>query len=181
MQIQRDGKEEIRANLNDEHRGLLDVYTPYDLKRLESRCSKLILDCIDWSHTSKMDLIELYDVLYSLYCAKLTEDGHPKNYEDQLRAFIDEGKAEARKPKQLQARRDEESLAWYVFACLAVVLVAIYYLVLLFTICDDQTMKERELKEMAIKKRQDKEKAILKRTAEKALPLTARKLGAKND
>lgn len=95
MQIQRDGKEEIRANLNDEHRGLLDVYTPYDLKRLESRCSKLILDCIDWSHAFKMDPTELYDVLYSLYCAKLTEDGHPKNYEDQLRAFIDEGKAEA--------------------------------------------------------------------------------------
>lgn len=61
------------------------------------------------------------------------------------------------------------------------VLIAIYYLVLLFTICDDQTMKERELKEMAIKKRQDKDKTILKRTAEKALPLKARKLGAKND
>lgn len=44
-------------------------------------------------------------------------------------------------------RKEEESLAWYVFACLAAVLVVIYYFVVLFTVCDDQTQKERKLKQ----------------------------------
>lgn len=50
MSVQRSSsKEENFRNKDDDHRGLLDVYTRYDLMRLESRCSKLILDCIDWS------------------------------------------------------------------------------------------------------------------------------------
>lgn len=55
--------------------------------RLESRCSKLILDCIDWRefYRFKMDPTDMYDILYSVYCAKLTKEGYPKTYEDQLR------------------------------------------------------------------------------------------------
>ena len=64
---------------------------------LEQKCSKLIHDCVDWSaleiiegdrfgekgkiyenslsqkHVS--DVSHLYDVLYPIYCAKLTVDG----------------------------------------------------------------------------------------------------------
>jgi hypothetical protein len=42
--------------------------------RLESRCSKLILDCIDWNHDwqNSGDVSNSYDLLYQLYCAKLT-------------------------------------------------------------------------------------------------------------
>ena len=32
-----------------------------------------------------MDPTDLYDMLYTIYCAKLTDKGHPKAYEDQLR------------------------------------------------------------------------------------------------
>jgi hypothetical protein len=57
------------------------------MMRLESRCSKLILDCIDWRefYRFKMDPTDMYDMLYSVYCAKLTKEGYPKTYEDQLR------------------------------------------------------------------------------------------------
>jgi hypothetical protein len=52
--------------------------------RLESRCSKLILDCVDWTKFSKfkIDITDLFDMLYSIYCEKLTPEGHPKAYED---------------------------------------------------------------------------------------------------
>lgn len=84
MQVQRTTRDEPARNRDDSHRGLLDVYGRTDLMRLESRCSKLILDCIDWTKFSefKMDPTDLYDMLYSIYCAKLTQDGHPKSYED---------------------------------------------------------------------------------------------------
>ena len=51
--------------------------------RLESRCSKLILDCVDWTkfRDFKMDPVDLYDMLYSVYCARLTREGQPVGYE----------------------------------------------------------------------------------------------------
>lgn len=129
-----------------------------------------------------MDPTDLYDMLYSIYCAKLTKDGHPKEYEDQLRQFIDKGKHEDKQTQKQRSRKEEENLAWYVFGALAVVLVIIYYLVVLFTICDDQTIKERDMKIQAIKKRQQRETTQLKRTAEKSLPMVARKVSVgKND
>jgi hypothetical protein len=42
----------------------------------------------------------------------------------------------------MQQRNSEESLAWYVFAALAGIIVIIYYFVLIFTLCDEQTQKE---------------------------------------
>lgn len=55
--------------------------------RLESRCSKLILDCIDWNHDGQnsAEVANAYDLLYQLYCAKLTAEGLPLSHEQQLR------------------------------------------------------------------------------------------------
>ena len=52
--------------------------------RLEASCSKLILDCIDWSKDSefKTDPVNLYDVLDQVYCAKLSIEGQPQDHED---------------------------------------------------------------------------------------------------
>ena len=46
-----------------------DVYQSQDMQRLESRCSKLILDCVDWEKESEdketlHDIGNLYDILY---------------------------------------------------------------------------------------------------------------------
>ena len=64
---------------------------------LEQKCSKMILDCVDWgkleivegdrfgeygkfyenslSQKHVSDVAHLYDILYQIYCAKLTVDG----------------------------------------------------------------------------------------------------------
>lgn len=44
---------------------------------LEVTCSKMILDCVDWESDSLdfTDIGKMYDMLYQLYCEKLTEDG----------------------------------------------------------------------------------------------------------
>ena len=48
---------------------------------LEQKCSKLILDCVDWQQIeekdtkSLQDVGNLYDLLYQIYCTKLTPSG----------------------------------------------------------------------------------------------------------
>jgi hypothetical protein len=44
-----------------------------------------------------------------------------------------------------------------VFACLAIVITLVYYLVIFFAICDDQVKKERELKFLTLQKKREKE------------------------
>lgn len=71
-----------------------DVYLPADMSRLEAKCSKLILDCIDWekedeSKDTLHDIGNLYDLLYQMYCAKFTPDGIKKRDVDSMRAFVD--------------------------------------------------------------------------------------------
>jgi hypothetical protein len=75
------------ANPTSDHRGLEEVYTQGDLARMESKCSRLILDCVDWSHDDieAISVGNLYDLLYQVYCAKLTPDGQPESQERQLR------------------------------------------------------------------------------------------------
>ena len=67
-----------------------DVYAnESDLMRLETKCGKLILDCIDWTTADGAKVSELYDLLFSVYCAKLTQEGQPLESEQALRTFID--------------------------------------------------------------------------------------------
>ena len=49
---------------------------------LEQKCSKMILDCVDWgrldeegSKDAMRDVAHMYDMLYSIYCAKLSTSG----------------------------------------------------------------------------------------------------------
>lgn len=59
------------------HRGLDTKYPLDKLGGLEATCSKMILDCVDWD-SKQLNYVEvgkMYDVLYQIYCAKLTEEG----------------------------------------------------------------------------------------------------------
>ena len=66
---------------------------------LEQKCSKMILDCVDWRQIDTLkdkeaiqNVGNTYDLLYQVYCAKLTEEGSDLSSETQLRRFIKEGK-----------------------------------------------------------------------------------------
>lgn len=52
-------------------RGLGEVYDNETLDRLYGRCSKLILDCVDWNdmRVHHHDVAHVYDILHELYCA----------------------------------------------------------------------------------------------------------------
>jgi phosphotransferase system glucose/maltose/N-acetylglucosamine-specific IIC component len=65
----------------------------------------------------------------------------------------------------MQQRNSEESLAWYVFAVLAGIIVIIYYFVLIFTLCDETTQKEIQLKKKAIASKVKKVERSLSQTA----------------
>ena len=65
---------------------------------LEQKCSKMILDCVDWqrledsgSADSMRDVAHMYDMLYSIYCAKLSVDGQEYAVEAALRNSVSEG------------------------------------------------------------------------------------------
>ena len=65
---------------------------------LEQKCSKMILDCVDWqrledsgSSDSMRDVAHMYDMLYSIYCAKLSVDGQEYAVEAALRNSVSEG------------------------------------------------------------------------------------------
>jgi len=68
---------------------------------LEQKCSKMILDCVDWQeiNTTKavQDVGNSYDLLYQVYCAKLTSEGADLGQEKQLRSFIKDSKIERQK------------------------------------------------------------------------------------
>ena len=62
---------------------------------LEQKCSKMILDCVDWQNMSSdalHDIGHMYDMLYSVYCAKLGVDGQEYSVEQALRESVDEGR-----------------------------------------------------------------------------------------
>ena len=65
---------------------------------LEQKCSKMILDCVDWNKLeesgnadSMRDVAHMYDMLYSIYCAKLGVDGQEYAVEAALRNSVSEG------------------------------------------------------------------------------------------
>jgi len=54
--------------------------------RAYARCSKLILDCVDW-HKTDLDFTNVahaYDLLHALYC----DDGLPQTEVKKLREFV---------------------------------------------------------------------------------------------
>lgn len=61
----------------------------------------MILDCVDWGQISEskegksaamQNVGNMYDLLYQVYCAKLTQEGSELAQENALRDFISEGK-----------------------------------------------------------------------------------------
>lgn len=74
------------------HRGLDKRYSTEQLDSLEAKCSKMILDCVAWDRKG-LDFAEIgkmYDMLYSLYCAKLSDEGQEFNRERDIRSWIRE-------------------------------------------------------------------------------------------
>lgn len=62
------------------------------LSAMEAQCSKMFLDCIDWDsdNINYAELMKMYDMLYQLYCAKLTEEGQDLRREQNIRNWIKE-------------------------------------------------------------------------------------------
>ena len=85
-----------------------------------------------------------YDLLYQVYCAKLTEEGSDLSSEISLRRFIKEGKEKrlsesksfGSKSKSSPWYSDDASLIKFILAGFAVIVVGLYYLVLWFTVFD---------------------------------------------
>lgn len=55
--------------------------------------------------------------------------------------------------EKARAKKDEETIIWYVLGTLALILCIIYYMVILFTICDADAIRQRELKQKTIEER----------------------------
>jgi hypothetical protein len=100
-----------------------------------------------------------------------------------LRQFIDKDKSDDYLTEKARNKKDEETIIWYVLGTLALILCIIYYMVILFTICDADSIKLRELKQKTIDDRIKRERSQLQRTADRQLPMVARGLsvGSKLD
>ena len=132
---------------------------------LEQKCSKMILDCVDWRQIDPKNDKETiqnvgntYDLLYQVYCAKLTEEGSDYSAERDLRNFIKNGKekrqsetltfkskSKAEKRKSSSWFSNDEQLIKSIFAGLIMIVVFVYYLVLYFSVFDTSEKDEENL------------------------------------
>ena len=94
-----------------------------------------------------------YDLLYQVYCAKLTEEGSDYSSEKALRKFIREGKENrqsetlsfksSKKGKSDEWFSDDNSLLKWIAGGFVSIVVFIYYLVLYFTVFDTSEQNEQ--------------------------------------
>ena len=152
---------------------------------LEQKCSKMILDCVDWRQIDPKNDKETiqnvgntYDLLYQVYCAKLTEEGSDYSSERDLRNFIKNGK-EKRQNESLSFKSSKrKSSSWYstdeqlikwIFAGFILIVVFIYYLVLYFTVFDTSDKDEENLHRQARMRQLNRERN-LQRAQSNSLP-----------
>lgn len=79
----------------------------------------MILDCVDWRQldanagTSAVQNVgNLYDLLYQVYCAKLTPEGSEISQEKQLRSFITDQRKQRKSDSKAFGSRDKGK-PWY--------------------------------------------------------------------
>merc|ERR1712228_228219 len=146
-----------RNNLGRSVKNIKDIKGPWrgmealmdrsQMDLLEQKCSKMILDCVDWQRLDSdpdsqamQDVGHMYDMLYSIYCAKLGIEGQEYAVEHALRASVD---AERRlkdsgstfsSTKKL--KNDDNEIIWYICLILVSIGVCIYYIILYFTVFD---------------------------------------------
>ena len=81
---------------------------------LEQKCSKMILDCVDWqrldldAESEEMrDIGHMYDMLYSIYCAKLGAEGQEYSVEQALRESVDVGRLAKAESASFRSKKKE--------------------------------------------------------------------------
>ena len=91
------GKRLDRKESKGPWRGLEQSMNRPQMDLLEQKCSKMILDCVDWTRfdadedsEAMQDVGHMYDMLYSIYCAKLGVEGQEYAVEHALRNSVDE-------------------------------------------------------------------------------------------
>jgi len=100
--------------------------------RTYARCSKVILDCVDWADVELdfSNVTHAYDLLHALYCDK----GLPHTEIKKLRKFVQEGKVvrkelqAAPKKEKRKSILEDEVLFWFVII-LGMAGLVLYYLV----------------------------------------------------
>jgi hypothetical protein len=133
-------------------RGLETRYTVEQMGSLEAKCSKMILDCVAWD-SKGLDFLEvgkMYDMLYSIYCAKLNPEGQDFNRERDLRDWVREThRTRNMKPKpsgeQLK-HYDDDDLIWIIFMGLTCLCTIVYYICLYFCLTEETTVDENEMR-----------------------------------
>lgn len=98
----------------------------------------MILDCVDWDdeNTEAAAVGNLYDLLYQMYCAKLTPEGLPYAHETQLRNYLNKARTGSIESKGGSMSTHEREIMIYIFVAIATLLSFVYLLVLFFTVCD---------------------------------------------
>ena len=99
----------------------------------------------------------MYDLLYQVYCAKLTNEGSDINQETSLRKFIEIGKekrlAESKSFGSSKGKtsswHDEDNIIRYIAGGLLAIITLIYYVVLCFTVFDTSEEHEENLRKQA--------------------------------
>lgn len=120
--------------------------------RLESQCSALFLNCIDFDMSATEDAIMAYDTLFSLYCGKfqgvdLVEERINEREGQGIKSLIQEIEDWNMSPegsfKHLKRQRTHD--IWYVlriiFGIFAVVLAALYYTGVYFTLFEEDSTR----------------------------------------
>ena len=109
----------------------------------------------------------MYDMLYQVYCAKLTAEGSDIQQERALRDFIKESKLKRVKESKSFASKEKESESWYkddarlvkaILGGFALICSLLYYIVLYFTVLeknDDEQDQYNERQAINRRKRRD--------------------------
>lgn len=125
------------------HRGLETRYTPEGLGSMEMKCSKMILDCVDWDadNLDSSEIAKMYDMLYQIYCGKLSEEGLEYSREKHLRDWVREGHRIRVEGERRQVS-DDDTIVTYIFLGLTTLCTIVYYICLWFCLNEDQSVDE---------------------------------------
>lgn len=131
----------------------------------------MILDCVDWNRLEEggnedtmRDVAHMYDMLYSVYCAKLSADGQEYAVEAALReSVLDDNSDKSTSSKSKKDDSDQDVIWWVVFVVVIIGLL-FYYVILCFTVfdksvTDSELYRQREKERIKQRKQREKERA----------------------
>ncbi|CDW74123.1 UNKNOWN [Stylonychia lemnae] len=129
---------------------IVSYLTQESKERLESQCTSLFMNCIDFDLTTQADAIQAFDMLYSIYCKKFAYiDRDQEKRNEEKGEGIDKVLEQLSINKAFE-KRDKSKEVWNIIKIICgiftVILIILYYTGVYFSIFDEDALSDKKRK-----------------------------------